>query len=125
MTDTPPPAPIAWTDLETRQIMPGFVGRFIHSERMTFALWEFTEGAVLPLHSHPHEQVIHVLDGRLSITVGGVEHRLGPGEVLVVPADAPHEGVMLTDARVLDVFAPVREDYRGTGPTLFGGAPAR
>jgi quercetin dioxygenase-like cupin family protein len=125
MSQAPSPAPIAWKDQEAREIIPGFLGRFIHSERMTFALWEFTAGTPLPRHSHPHEQVIHVLEGQLAITVGGVEHRLGPGEVLVVPADAPHEGIILTDARVMDVFAPVREDYRGTGPTLLGTALGR
>jgi quercetin dioxygenase-like cupin family protein len=123
MTETPVPGPIAWDDLPERQIIPGFVGRFIHSERLTFALWRFAKGAVLPLHSHPHEQVIHVLDGELAITLGGVRHHLGPGMVLVIPPDAPHEGVMLTDARVMDVFCPVRDDYRdGATASILGAA---
>lgn len=118
--DAATPGPLAWADLPLREVIPGFRGRFIHSERMTFALWDFTRGAVLPLHRHPHEQVVHVLEGELEITLAGVRHHLTAGTVLVIPPDAPHEGRMLTDARVMDVFSPVREDYRdgATGSIL-------
>ena len=34
------------------------------------------------------------------------------GQVFVIPPDVPHSGRALTRCRVLDVFAPVREDYR-------------
>ena len=35
-----------------------------------------------------------------------------PGEVAMIPPDAPRGGRALTDCRLLDVFSPVREDYR-------------
>jgi quercetin dioxygenase-like cupin family protein len=34
------------------------------------------------------------------------------GEVLVIPGDAVHSGQAHTDCRILDVFSPVREEYR-------------
>ena len=45
------------TDLEPREQMPGFQGRFLHTDRVTVVHWEVQEGAQLPEHSHPHEQI--------------------------------------------------------------------
>jgi quercetin dioxygenase-like cupin family protein len=106
---------VNWSELQPREVIPGFVGRFAHSERMTFALWEIAEGAILPEHDHEHEQVIHVLQGRLEVTVSGETTVLSAGLVGMVPPFARHSGRALSDCRVLDVFAPVREDYRSSG----------
>lgn len=91
---------------------PGFRGRFVHSGQMTFAWWTVTAGAEIPPHAHPHEQVVNMLEGTLELVVGGETLVLGPGEVVVIPGDVTHSAKGVTDCRVLDVFAPVREDYR-------------
>ena len=44
--------------------------------------------------------------------VDGTPHVLNAGDVFVVPPDVPHTGVARTPCKILDVFAPVREDYR-------------
>jgi quercetin dioxygenase-like cupin family protein len=98
--------------LAPKEIFPGFQGRFIHSATMTFAYWEIAEGSQVPVHSHPHEQVVNMLEGTLELTVAGENHRLSPGQVLVIPSHAIHSGKALTRCKVLDVFNPVREDYR-------------
>jgi quercetin dioxygenase-like cupin family protein len=99
-------------DMAEREVFPGFHGRFVHSERMTFAYWRIEPGAEVPEHDHPHEQVVNVLEGRLSLTVAGEEMTLGPGEVVVIPGDVRHAAAGLAGgARVLDVFSPVREAY--------------
>ena len=54
-----------WADRPEREVFPGFHGRFIHSGRMTFARWRIDAGAVLPEHSHEHEQVVHMFAGEL------------------------------------------------------------
>ena len=115
---------MAWAEQAEREVIPGFHGRFIHSEQMTFALWRIDKGAVLPPHAHHHEQVVHVFSGELEIAVEGVAHRCTPGTVLVIPANARHEGRAVSEVSVMDVFAPVREDYRsGAGAeTLLGAA---
>src|SRR5881227_1737101 len=58
-----------WSDASETTVIAGFHARIIHSERMTFVLWKIDAGAMLPEHSHPHEQVAHVLDGRFEITI--------------------------------------------------------
>ena len=99
-------------DIEAREIVPGYRARFLHSGTMTFAYWEVDAGAALPEHDHPHEQVAHVLEGRFELTLDGEARVLEPGLVAVIPPGARHGGRALTDCRLLDVFHPVREDYR-------------
>ncbi len=94
-----------------REIFPGFRARVVHSERMSQSWVEIDAGASFPEHQHPHEQIVNVLDGELELTVEGITHRLTPGRVLVIPPEVPHSGRAVTACRVLDVFAPARDDY--------------
>jgi quercetin dioxygenase-like cupin family protein len=66
----------------------------------------------LPEHSHPHGQVTNVLKGEFELTVDGESKRLGPGSVVIIPPNAVHSGKALAKSRVIDVFYPIREDYR-------------
>ena len=100
------------SDMEWKEIVPGFKGRFIHSENMSFVNWDIEAGALLPEHTHPHEQVTSVIEGELDLTVAGKIKTIGPGSVLIVPPNAVHSGKALTNCRIIDAFYPVREDYR-------------
>ena len=116
---------LTWDGIEERTVIPGFHGRFIHSNRMTFVLWRFDVGAAAPEHHHPHEQAVHVYDGELEFVVNGSKMILKAGDVLIVPSNIPHSGKALTEVRAMDVFCPVREDYRGTFErTVLGDAMA-
>lgn len=99
-------------DINTREIIPGYQARFLHSASMTMAFWEIQSGAEMPEHAHPHEQVSKVLEGEFELTIEGNTHRLRPGLVTVIPSNAAHSGIAITNCRILDVFHPVREDYR-------------
>jgi quercetin dioxygenase-like cupin family protein len=101
-------------DIEMRELFPGFRGRFIHSKNMTFVHWEIKAGSEVPGHSHPHEQVVNMLEGDFELTVKGETEILKPGAVVIIPPDAEHSGKALTYCRIIDVFYPVREDYRLT-----------
>jgi quercetin dioxygenase-like cupin family protein len=98
--------------IEERSPFPGYRGRFVHSEQMTFAHWTIDEGAPLPEHAHPAEQVVNVIEGRYEITIGGETRVLDPGTVALIPSNIPHSGRAVTDCRIIDVFHPVREEYR-------------
>jgi unsaturated pyranuronate lyase len=112
-----------WSKCEPRTVIPGFVGRFLHSDTMTFVLWEIAAGSPLPEHSHPHEQVVHLYEGEFEMTVEGETKRMSSGTVFAIPGNARHHGRALTDCRIMDVFCPVREDYReGARATILGEA---
>jgi quercetin dioxygenase-like cupin family protein len=69
--------------------------------------------AILPLHSHPHEQIGFVLSGIEILVIAGTEYRLGPNSVYVIPGGVAHSGRGGPEGCVvIDVFDPVRDDYR-------------
>ena len=100
------------TDLEPREQMPGFQGRFLHTDRVTVVHWEVQKGAQLPEHSHPHEQISTLTKGEFDMVIDGTETRLTAGWVAVIPPNAIHSGHAVTSCHFIDVFQPVREDYR-------------
>ena len=102
----------ALKSITPREVFPGFHGRFVHSANMTFVYWDIENGSLVPEHSHMHEQVVNMLEGNLELTVDGHKYMLGPGQILVIPSHAIHSGRALSPCKVLDVFCPVREDYR-------------
>jgi quercetin dioxygenase-like cupin family protein len=99
-------------NIPERELMPGFHGRFVHTENNTLALWRIEEGAVAGDHNHPHEQSVMLLEGELDLTVDGEIVRMTPGKVFVIPGDLPHAAKAITSCMLMDVFYPVREDFR-------------
>ena len=63
-------------------------------------------------HSHPHEQMGYLVEGRLEFTVGGVTRLLGPGDIWRIPSGVSHRVRALDQPAIaIDVFHPIREDY--------------
>ncbi len=102
---------ISLHDIQEKEIAPGYRTRFIHGDTMTLAYWDVDPGAELPEHSHPHEQMANVLEGKFELTVDGTRV-LEPGQVAVIPSGVPHGGKAITPCRLLDVFHPTRDDYK-------------
>ncbi|HRD82958.1 MAG: cupin domain-containing protein [Saprospiraceae bacterium] len=98
--------------IEPKELIKGFRGRFVHTEKSTLVFWEIEAGAELPLHSHFHEQTTYVMEGRFELTVAGETQVYEPGLVAVIPSDVAHSGRALTPCKILDVFCPVREEYK-------------
>lgn len=103
---------VAVDGLAKKEPFPGYTGRFLHGGAVSVALWTVAEGSGFPEHAHPHEQVALVLEGRFEMTVAGETRVLDPGIAAVIPPNVRHSGRALSACRLLDVFHPVREDYR-------------
>ena len=98
---------------EAKELAPGIIARTFWGERMLLAVVDLAPGALLPLHSHMHEQVGVVLDGQLELTIESETKVLHSGEVYVIPGNVQHTARAGTEgAKVADVFSPVREEYR-------------
>ena len=103
---------LALSDIETKEIMPGYHGKMIHGENMTLAFWEVEKGAAVPEHSHINEQIMHVLEGEFEFKVAGVTKIYRHGELVIIPPNIPHSGKALTPCKLMDIFSPVREAYK-------------
>lgn len=99
-------------ELKSKELMPGFDGRMIHTDRLTIIYWDIAAGSILPEHSHEHEQITHILEGQFAFTIEGETQVIDAGKVAVIPSNARHWGKALTDCKALDVFQPVRRDYQ-------------
>ena len=100
------------SDLEKKGTVPGSKVSIVHSQNMTIAYWNFDKGISLPEHNHPHEQVVNIISGVFELTVDGEPYQLNAGQTVIVPPHAQHSGKAITDSYVIDVFYPIREDYR-------------
>ena len=98
-------------EINPTEKLPGFHGKFIHSEDFTIALWEVTAGSILPEHSHINIQSSQVIEGTFEMTIDGVTTVLSPGKLVVIPANAVHSGRALTDCKITDIFSPARPEY--------------
>ena len=53
-------------------------------------VFAFDQGQGLSEHTTPFDALVHVLDGRAEITVGGTNYDLRAGEMILMPAAVPH-----------------------------------
>lgn len=103
---------IKLSNVTSKEIMPGYHGKLIHTQNMSLAFWEVEEGAIVPEHSHSNEQVMQVLEGQFQFTLNGTTLTYTPGDIVVIPPMTPHSGKALTACKLMDVFSPTREEYR-------------
>jgi quercetin dioxygenase-like cupin family protein len=68
-------------------------------------------GSNMPEHRHPHEQIVHILEGRMKLIVNGTPHELKTGESFYLASNVSHGVETIEPTRVLDTFSPPRDEY--------------
>ncbi|HZY68632.1 MAG TPA: cupin domain-containing protein [Devosia sp.] len=65
-----------------------------------------------PPHRHDFEEMFYILEGELDITFRGQTHRVGPGQSINIPANAPHvfRVASATPARFLCLCLPAGQE---------------
>lgn len=95
-----------------KTIFPGVTITTCACEKMMMSYVELQPNAVVAEHSHPHEQVGLMIEGRATFHIGGEEKTLGKGDMYRIPGGVKHRVVALDEVvKVLDIFSPIREDY--------------
>lgn len=59
-------------------------------ETGTVTLFAFGADQGLSEHTTPYDALVYILDGVAQITIGGDEHTVEAGQMLIMPADIPH-----------------------------------
>jgi quercetin dioxygenase-like cupin family protein len=104
--------------LPLRRIWDGVAARVVSGERLSLAVVELDPGAVVHEHAHEHEQLGMVIRGAMHFRVADETRELGPGETWTIPSNVRHQATAGPEgAVVIDVFAPVREDWESLDAT--------
>ena len=99
-------------DIIPKELVAGIKGYYAHGNELTFGYVEIKAGSNLPAHHHVHEQITYIIEGQLDMMIGGEPYSLTPGMYHVIPSNTPHSAIAVTDCKAIDVFNPVREDYK-------------
>jgi quercetin dioxygenase-like cupin family protein len=83
-----------------------------HSNQLMLVRHYFEQGWVGARHSHPHHQLVYVVSGAIRVDVDGRIFDVHAGDSFVVDGGVEHQASAVEESEVLDVFTPVREDYR-------------
>lgn len=83
----------------------------VHGDKSLLVEFRLQQGAILPLHSHPHEQTGYLVSGRIRLTIGAEIHDVLPGDSWCIPGDLLHCAEIVADSVAIEVFSPLREDY--------------
>ena len=120
-----PVSPAIVDNVPWETVGPGLRRKVYFCDRLTLVWLEVTSTGTPPLttHSHPHDQVTFVLEGRARVRVGDQEREIGPGGGYIVPSNVVHGLQPLTPRLlILDTFTPTREDFR---PVAVSAPPAQ
>jgi quercetin dioxygenase-like cupin family protein len=92
-------------DAKSERTIKAYGGTLMASEM------HFAPGGVGALHSHPHEQIVYVLEGEADFTLGNETRRISRGDSIYVAPNVIHGVVAVTEFKALDIFSPQREDF--------------
>lgn len=62
-------------------------------------------------HSHTSEQITHVISGELIFKVNDKTFKVGKGDTILIPSNAPHSVYSEIGATAVDAWGPVNEIY--------------
>lgn len=83
----------------------------VHGEHMLMTEFRLYKGAVLPRHTHEHEQTGYLVKGRIRLVIGTEEYDAQAGDSWSIPGGVEHGASIVEDSVALEIFSPVREDY--------------
>lgn len=83
----------------------------VHGAKTLMTEFRLRKGAVLPRHSHPHEQTGYLVSGHIRLYIGADAFEATVGDSWCIPGGVEHAADILKDPVAIEVFAPVREDY--------------
>ena len=102
-------------DFKGRELSPRVATRLVWGEKLMLSYVTVQPNApIVPMHSHPHEQMGIVLEGKVGLTIGSETREIKKGDMFLVPPGTPHGLAFTFDqpAVILDIFSPPREEFK-------------
>ena len=104
--------------LPEEQISEKISRRILSGDQGMVVWWSFGAGVHVEPHSHPNEQIVWMLKGKMEFRLGNEQRVCGQGDVVVIAGGTEHEAWFREDTELIDFFAPPRDDF------LLDGKPA-
>jgi quercetin dioxygenase-like cupin family protein len=101
-----------WDEIALEKVTEMLSRKVVSGEREMLVQVYIKRGCLVPMHAHDSEQMTYVLQGALKFLVDGDEITVREGEVLLIPSGVPHQAEALEDTFELDVFSPIRAEWR-------------
>lgn len=101
-----------WNKIPVEHVEEGIERQMVVGQNVMICRFRFAPFKVTPAHSHRHEQMSLIVQGKVKFILGEQERIVGPGDVLHFPSNFWHGATMLEEEVVLiDIFSPIREDF--------------
>ena len=114
-----------WSRIKRENPAPGIQRQMVVGENVMVVRFTFEPFLVTPEHTHPHEQMTLVVQGKVKFFIEGEVKIVSPGDVLHFPPHNRHGATMLDEEVVLiDIFSPIREDFLDA-PKTNGNNPSK
>ena len=81
----------------------GVRGWLLQGENQQVVFLDIAPIGGVPEHSHGAQFGV-VLDGEMTLTIGGESKRYGKGDTYVIPQGVPHSAVFHSQVKVIDLF---------------------
>jgi len=96
----------------TKEIIQGIhLKTLVYGKQTLMTEVKFEKGAVIPPHSHLHEQTGRLISGQLEFIVDGEKIIANSGDSWNIAGGKVHSATAIEETVVIEVFSPMREDY--------------
>jgi quercetin dioxygenase-like cupin family protein len=100
-------------DLNYQDILQGIkIKTLVFGEKTLMTEFKLKKGSLLPDHAHPFEQTGYLLKGKIVLHIGDNRYEMNQGDSWSIPENIPHKAEIIEDSAALEIFSPVREDYK-------------
>lgn len=112
ITDFPDLIVFSHSDAKSSFPESGLTRRVLaYNDKLFVAEHKMEKGWAGAMHSHPHDQAVYIVSGKIRVKSQGKTFDLGAGDTFVVRGGLEHGASAIEASVVVDVFTPCREDY--------------
>lgn len=103
---------VNWNEMPAERPRPGISRRAYATDNVMLVRNVLEADLEVRPHSHDFDQLVYIVRGGCNLVIEDRDHLMGPGDMMLVPANAEHCAIVTEAPCVnIDLFTPPREDY--------------